>query len=101
MRSELHGAIYTLDRTHTPYIHVSPEKHPIYEWAMLGSNQRPLPFEGSKVPAAVYRRVLNMRVNKPISRQKHTSLLRSLPPFYAWVAARLLHKVTYPRDSSR
>jgi hypothetical protein len=57
--------------------------------------------EGSKVPAAVYRRVLNMRVNKPISRQKHTSILRSLPPFYAWVAARLLHKVTYPRDSSR
>jgi hypothetical protein len=61
---------------------------------MLGSNQRPLPCEGSKACAVVYRHIPKMRVHKPISRLKHTSLLRSLPPFYARVAARLLHRNT-------
>jgi hypothetical protein len=61
------------------------------EWAMLGSNQRPLPCEGSKVTAAIYSHIPKVRVNKPTWRLKHTSLLRPLPPFYSRVAARLLH----------
>ena len=62
------------------------------EWAMLGSNQRPLPCEGSKVTTAVYRHIPKMRVHKPTWRLKHTSLLRPSPPFRARVAAHRLWK---------
>jgi hypothetical protein len=58
---------------------------------MLGSNQRPLPCESNKVFTAVCRRLRKIAVNKPILRHRHRLLLRRLPPFYARVAARLLH----------
>jgi hypothetical protein len=58
---------------------------------MLGSNQRPLPCEGSKAFAVGYRCFRKIPMNKPNLPHMHRLLLRRMPPFYAWVAARLLH----------
>ncbi len=57
---------------------------------MLGSNQRPLPCEGSRMFTVVYRRLRERPTNKPNPPQMHRLLLRRIPSFYAPVAARLL-----------
>ncbi len=46
------------------------------KWAMLGSNQRPLPCEGSKVTIAVYRHLRKIPINQPNLPHMHRSLLR-------------------------
>jgi hypothetical protein len=58
---------------------------------MLGSNQRPLPCEFSTPVTAAYRSLREMGLFPEISWHKRDLLLRRLPPFYARVAARLLH----------
>jgi hypothetical protein len=69
------------------------------EWAMLGSNQRPLPCEVTIVFTAGCRCLRKIRINKANQPPKSRLLLRCVPSFYAWVAARLLHRYCYWRAS--
>jgi hypothetical protein len=58
---------------------------------MLGSNQRPLPGEFSSPFTVAYRSLREMGLFREISWHGRELHLRRLPPFYAHVAARLLH----------
>jgi len=65
------------------------------EWAMLGSNQRPLPCEGSEPDPTGFWRVGKTRISKP--NRKYRDEL----PFYCFqvcpgrVAARSLHRTMW------
>jgi hypothetical protein len=61
------------------------------ERAMLGSNQRPLPCEGSRVFTIGYRCLRKTAANGLNWARMHRILLRRMPSLYARVAARLLH----------
>ena len=37
-----------------PLVYVVPAKRHFYEWAMLGSNQRPLPCEGEALSSSLF-----------------------------------------------
>jgi hypothetical protein len=60
------------------------------EWAMLGSNQRPLPCEGRFAYAAAYRQEPQNRINKRFLRICAVNIYRKAPPLTVSIAALLL-----------
>jgi hypothetical protein len=66
-----------------------PAKGYLSEWAMLGSNRRPLPCEGSALLSLVFVVVQKYLQNSQFA----TMMLHSCSPLFMWVGVLLVYLV--------
>src|SRR3954468_24856508 len=72
---------------HSLASHVLPVERSVLKWAMLGSNQRPLPCEGRSITSCLFAGVQKYLQIEGF----HSGILRVRLPLFVWVGVLLVY----------